>query len=175
MVTKCAGAWRRGAQTGALTGLNGTYRQLPRRPARRALWRRDWMADDGAEWPAPATGPGRPDAAAAWVPAVWCGRLAPPHTKHLLTFHVPVECAVDVEDGVMPPLTRRALPNRANATAATVLAAGNWYPPASLCSALMTPRGRPRVHASHTSLYGGTYPHYRRFTTPRPVHPVIPH
>ena len=72
-----------------------------------------------------------------WTPAAWCGRLAPPHTKHLLTFHVPVECAVDVEDGVMPPLTRRALQNRANATAATVLAAGNWYPPASLRSALM--------------------------------------
>ena len=40
------------------------------------------MADDGAEWLAPATGPGRPDAAAAWVPAVRCGRLAPPHSSN---------------------------------------------------------------------------------------------
>ena len=36
-----------------------------------------------------------------------------PYTKHLLTSHVPVGCAVVVEDGVNPPLTRRALPNRA--------------------------------------------------------------
>ena len=80
MAAKCAGAGRRGARTGALTGLNGTYRQLPRRPARRALWRRDWMVDNGVERPAPATGPGRPAAATARAPAAWCGRLAPPHT-----------------------------------------------------------------------------------------------
>ena len=28
------------------------------------------------------------------------------YTKHLLTFHVPVECAVDVEEGVPFPMTR---------------------------------------------------------------------
>ena len=168
----CRGGTQRGAD-GAFTGLDGSYRQLPRRPARRALWRRDWMADDGAEWPAPATGPGRPDAAAAWVPAEWCGRLAPPHTKHLLTFHVPVECAVDVEDGVMPPLTRRALLNRANATAATVLAAGNWYPPASLRA--NGRRAQPPVPALPASLYGGPIhtngdlPHHARYTPSYPI------
>ena len=91
------------------------------------------MADVGAEWPAPATGPGRPDAAAAWVPAVWCGRLAPPHTKHLLTFHVPVECAVDVEDGVMPPLTRR--------TASVLPPRPFSWPPATVA---LLPRSAPR-------------------------------
>ena len=39
------------------------------------------MVDNGVEWPAPATGPGRPAAAAAWTPAAWCGRLAPPHNS----------------------------------------------------------------------------------------------
>ena len=45
-------------------------------------------------------------AAMVWAPVALCRRLVPPHTKHLLTFHVPVECAVDAEEGVPSPMTR---------------------------------------------------------------------
>ena len=49
----------------------------------------------------------RPAAAMLRAPVALCRRLAPPHTKHLLTFHVPVECTVNVEEGVPSPMTRR--------------------------------------------------------------------